>query len=66
MDLPPGDPYENYVMVQDDTGVIQLELPEDWSWLHTESTWVPWPFLEARTEDPGGFLRPPETRGSTT
>ena len=48
LDLPPGDPYEGYMVVGDDTGVFELEVPEDWSFLTTEP--VPWgmfPFVQA-------------------
>ena len=36
LDLPPGDPYDEYTEFVDDTGTIMVEVPTDWSDIDTE------------------------------
>ena len=36
LDLPPGDPYDEYTELVDDTGTIMVEVPTDWSDIDTE------------------------------
>lgn len=50
LDLPPGDPYEDYTTVQDEFGVIDVQIPEDWSFLITEPVY-PWGIDTGRVED---------------
>lgn len=50
LDLPPGDPYDSYTTVQDDTGVIEVQIPEDWAFLITMPVY-PWGIDTGQVED---------------
>jgi hypothetical protein len=56
LDLPPGDPYDDYTELVDDTGTIRVEVPRDWSDTDTAPTGAEqFPFMLAATAYDGFF-----------
>ncbi|MEZ5383451.1 MAG: hypothetical protein R2754_16835 [Microthrixaceae bacterium] len=57
LDLPEGEPYEEYVLLTDDTGVVEVEVPKAWTEVET---------APRRTDEAGGTEEPIPYIGAAT
>lgn len=56
LDLPPGEAYEDYALIEDDTGSLEVEVPVEWSDVDTAPSGTDqWPYLLAAAEYDGFF-----------